>query len=71
MSDLDKLKDQLLQGLLHLRASSRDGHVGLNITGEFNRILVIANDQLNFDMRDLSVKEGERRIALFRHATRQ
>src|SRR5207248_479297 len=67
-SDADKLKDQLLQGLLHLRSTSRDGHVGLNITGEFNRILVIANDQLNFDMRDLSVKEGERRIALFRHA---
>lgn len=68
MSEADNLKDQLLQGLLQLRASSRDGHVGLNITGEFNRILVIANDDLHFDMRDLSVKEGERRIALFRHA---
>ena len=68
MSDADKLKDRLLKTLLQLREGSREGHVGLNITGEFNRVLVIAHDQLNLDMRGLSITEGERNIALFRHA---
>ncbi len=66
MSDADKLKDGLLQALLQLRAGSREGHVGLNITGEFNRVLVIVQDQLGVDMRGLSVTEGERNIALLR-----
>jgi hypothetical protein len=68
MSDADKLKDRLLQALLQLWEGSREGHVGLNITGEYNRILVIVKDQLDLDMRGLSVTEGERNIALFRHA---
>lgn len=68
MSDADKLKDRLLKTLLQLREGSREGHVGLNITGEFNRLLVIAHEQLGLDMRGLSVTEGERNIALFRHA---
>jgi hypothetical protein len=68
MSEADKLKDQLLQALLQLWQAAREGHVGLNITGEYNRILVIAHDQLGLDIRDLSVTEGERNIALFRHA---
>jgi hypothetical protein len=68
MSDADKLKDRLLQALLQFRERSREGHVGLNITGEYNRILVIAQDQLGVDMQGLSVTEGERNIALFRHA---
>lgn len=68
MSEATKLKDQLLKRLLVLRQSAREGEVGLNITGEFNLVLVIANDQLGCDLRDLSVKEDERRIALFRHS---
>lgn len=68
MSDADNLKHQLLQALLQFREASREGHAGLNITGEYNRVLVIAQDQLGVDMRGLSVTEGERNIALFRHA---
>ena len=68
MSDADKLKDQLLQALLHLANGSREGHVALNITGEFNRILLIAHDQLGMDIVGLSVTEDECNITLFRHA---
>lgn len=68
MSAADKLKDQLVTRLLRLRQGARENSVGLDVTGEFNAILVVANDQLGFDMRDLSVKEGERNIHPLRHA---
>ncbi len=67
MSDADRLKDRLLKSLLTLREQSRKSHVGLKITGEYNRILVVANDQLGVDMRGLAVTEGERSLAPFRH----
>jgi hypothetical protein len=65
---VQNLKDELLQRLLRLQTKAYQGDVGLDCTGEFNLVLVIANDQLHCDLRDLSVKEGERNIALFRHA---
>lgn len=68
MSEADELKDQLLNRLLSLRQASREASVGGNIIGEFNLILVVANDQLGFDMRDLSVNEAERNLHPLRHA---
>ena len=67
MSDADKLKDELLKALLLFREQTRTGHVGLKVTGEYNRVLVIATDHLGLRMHDLGVAEGERNIALFRH----
>ena len=62
MATLDKLKDELLKRLLRLRPRERQETVGMPETGEFNLVLVIANDQLGCDILDLSISERERDI---------
>jgi len=65
MSDADKLKDQTAQNSPTVTGRFPRRYVGLNTTGEFNRILVIAQDQLNLDMAWFVVTEGERTLLCF------
>ncbi len=53
------LKEQLLQRLQALGAKTRQGDVGRKIIDEFNLVLVLANDQLNLDLRHLAVRQEE------------
>jgi len=65
MSEADKRKDSILKALLLLREQSREGHVGLNITGEYNRVLQIACEHLGLHIHELGVTEGERNLVPF------
>lgn len=56
---MPNLKEQLLQRLQALGTKARKGDVGRKIIDEFNLVLVLANDQLNLDLRHLSVRPEE------------
>ncbi len=56
---MPNLKEQLLQRLQALGAKTRQGDVERKIIDEFNLVLVLAHDQLNIDLRKLSVGQDE------------
>jgi hypothetical protein len=56
---MPNLKGQLLRRLLLLREATLKDNVSPAATGEFNLVLVLINDQLNLDIRNLSIKFGE------------